>query len=72
MGVVGISGVEVVCDDECEATAVTPTSSATRTSTEIEPLRITCGIEDPTLLSNKSEEIEITEAAIKQENIDVM
>nr|GFB55822.1 hypothetical protein [Tanacetum cinerariifolium] len=49
---------------EGEATAAAPTSGAIRTSTEIEPIRITHRKEDPTLLTDTSEEIEITGAAI--------
>ncbi|GJZ26157.1 hypothetical protein Tco_0570410 [Tanacetum coccineum] len=80
MGAVEISRVEVVCDAclsgisvsdsessehrKGEATAAAPTSGATRTSTEIEPIRITRGKEDPTLSTDTSEEIEITGAAI--------
>ncbi|GKA23416.1 hypothetical protein Tco_0709378 [Tanacetum coccineum] len=97
IGVVGISGIEVVGDDDRnatlllylvlqkwemvnslmdqpltmneytpagEATAAAPTSGATGTSTEIEPIRITREKEDPTLSNDTSEEIEITEAAI--------
>ncbi|GKA91197.1 hypothetical protein Tco_0813067 [Tanacetum coccineum] len=47
-----------------EATTSAPTFGATRISTEIELIRITRGKEDPTLLTDTFEEIEITGAAI--------
>nr|GEX02170.1 hypothetical protein [Tanacetum cinerariifolium] len=60
MEALGICGVEVVY----EATTAAPTSSATGTSTEIEPIRITYEKEDPTLSTDTSKEIEITGAAM--------
>ncbi|GJU52960.1 hypothetical protein Tco_1226674 [Tanacetum coccineum] len=51
-------------DLKTNTTAAAPTSGATDSSTEIESIRITRGKEDPTLSTDTSDEIEITEAAI--------
>ncbi|GJX68314.1 hypothetical protein Tco_0304041 [Tanacetum coccineum] len=47
-----------------EATAAAHTSGVIGPSTGIEPIRMTRGIEDPTLSSDESEDIEMTGAAI--------